>query len=280
MPHFVSRSGAVALTSAALMGLSGLALPAVATADELTCSPEDASYAVTGGTVEWGFKQSFRNYFFGGFAGGAITPSEGVSFVGEKTGPDGRVVWPVSSGSITSATAATASGSGDAAFTAHHGALNTTLSNPTVEIDGTEGVLKLDYEGNEFDMAGGDPVPLSGTQVVAATFDLTTAPNFHADETVTLTSTPSVIGDDFVEVFGSYGPGSELDPVTVTLAVTAACDDAAEPGDGEQPGNGGQPGDDNGTLPGEDDDDNDNASASASGGIFGSLGKLFDFLPF
>lgn len=274
MPHFVSRSSAVALTSAALMGLSALAVPAIAAADDApACSPEDATYSVTGGTIEWGFKQSFRSYFFGGFAHGVFTPSEGVSFAGNQTGADGRVVWPVASGSVDSATAATASGSGEANFTAHDGAMNTTLSNPTVEINGTEGVIKLDYAGNEFDMSGGTPTPISGTQVVAATFDLTAAPDFHAGGTTTLTSGSSIIGDDFVPAFSNYPSGSELDPVTANLTITSSCEDAGEPGDGDDD-NGGQPGDDNGTLPDDNDDNN------GGGGIFGSLGTLFDFLPF
>lgn len=274
MPHIASRSGAVALTSAALMGLSALTIPAVAGADDVNCAPEDVTYSVTGGTIEWGFKQSFRSYFFGGFAHGVFTPSEGVSFAGSQTGADGRIVWPVASGTVDSATAANASGSGEANFTAHDGAMNTTLSNPTVEINGTEGVLKLDYVGNEFDMSGGTPVQISGTQVVAATFDLTAAPDFHAGGTTTLTSGPSIIGDDFVPAFNNYPTGSELDPVTANLTVTSSCDDAGEPGDGGDNGDGGDgDGDgDGGTLPGDDD--------NTGGGIFGSLGKVFDFLPF
>ena len=284
MTHFVSRSRTVALTSAALIGLSGIALPAVANAADATCSPEDATYSVTGGTIEWGFKQSFRSYFFGNFAHGVFTPSEGVSFAGDEKGTDGRVVWPVTAGTVGSTTAATASGAGGANFTAHGGAMDTTLSNPTVEINGTEGILKLDYAGNEFDMSGGTPVPIGGTQVVAATFDLTAAPDFHAGGTTSLNSGPSIIGDDFVPAFNNYPSGSELDPVSVNLTVTASCEDAGEPGDGDDNGDGGDNGggDDNGTLPG-DGDDNDDDNNGGGGGIFGSLGslgKLFDFLPF
>lgn len=264
MPHFASRSGAVALTSAALMGLSALTLPAAASADEANCAAEDVTYSVTGGTIEWGFKQSFRSYLLGNIAHGEITTSDEVSFEGEQTGADGRIVWPVTSGAVDSATSATASGEGDANFNGHGGALDTTLSNPTVEINGTEGVIKMDYEGNELNTdPDATPVPVSGTQVVAATFDLDTAPDFHADGTTTLASGPSVIGEDFVEAFGSYGPGSELDPVSASLTVTSSCEDAGDD-------NGGDNGDgDGGTLPDDNDDDNN------GGGIFGSLGNIF-----
>lgn len=87
--------------------------------------------------------------------------------------------------------------------------------------------------------------------------------------TVTLTSGPSIIGDDFVEVFSNYPSGSELDPVTASLTATSSCDDTGEPGDGE-PGDGDNP--DEGTVPGEDDGN--------GGGIFGSLGTIFGSLGF
>lgn len=263
MLRSASRSGVVALTSAALMGLSALAIPAVAAADDATCAPEDVTYSVTGGTIEWGYKQSFRSYFFGGFAHGELTTSEGVTIQGDRKAADGRIVWPVTSGSVNSVNSATASGTGDANFNAHGGALDTTLSNPTIEINGTEGVLKMDYEGNQFTTNPNDtPVPLTGTQVVAATFDLETAPDLHAGGTTTITSGPSIIGDDFVEVFGSYPSGSALDPVTTSLTVTTSCDASGEPGGGD---NGG----------GDNGGDNNNG-----GGIFGSLGNIFGSLKF
>ena len=280
MPHFASRSGAVALTSAALMGLSALAVPAIAAADDApACSPEDATYSVSGGTIEWGFYQTFRTYFFGQFAKGEITPSEGVQFVGEPGGADGRIVWPVTGGSVEAATTAVASGEGSANFSAHGGALNTTLANPTVEINGTEGVLKLDYTGKAED--GAD---VTQPQATAANFIVPTAPDFQTAGTTTITA-DATLDEQFVPVFGRYDAGTAVDPVTVNLAITSSCEDAGEPGDGGDDNgdggngddNGGQPGDDNGTLPDDNDDDNNNGGG---GGIFGSLGTLFDFLPF
>ena len=276
MPHFASRSGAVALTSAALMGLSGLALPAVATAADATCAPEDATYSVTGGTIEWGYHQPFRTYFFNQFAKGKITPSEGVQFVGEPAGADGRIVWPVTDGSVESATSAVASGEGSANFSAHGGALNTTFANPTVEINGTEGVLKLDYTGK-----AEDGTDVTQPQAAAANFTVPSAPDFQTAGSMTITA-DATLDEQFVPVFGRYDAGTEVDPVTVKLNITSSCEDAGEPGDGgddnDDGGNGGDNGGggDNGTLPGDDDD-------NTGGGFFGSLGslgKLFDFLPF
>ena len=241
-----SRSAAVALTSAALICLPALAIPPAAGADAPPCNPAVTTYSVAGGSIEWGFKQSFRSYFQTG-AQGTWTLSDGVTFKGAERGADGRFAWPISEGAVTGKNAATASGDGSVHFGGHGGALDTTLSNPTVEITGTTGVLKLDYEGNELNMTPGAPsVPVSGTQVVAATFTLPNDSNFRTGGRVTVTSTPSTIGNDFVPAFGSYPAGSQLDPVTVVLDITPPCNGADE-----------------------NDDDN--------GSIFGSLGNLFNF---
>ena len=280
MPHFASRSGAVALTSAALMGLSGLALPAVATAADATCAPEDATYSVTGGTVEWGVKQTFRSYIKSPVASGDWTPSEGVTFAGVERGEDGRFIWPIADGSIASESAATANTEGDVRFTGHHGSLDLTLSNPTVDVDGTTGSLMLDYRSK---VNGTDDQWLEGSQAVAATFDLDAALDFHNEGSVTVSTGETALEETFVDAMADfYAAGAPMDPITATITVTSSCEDAGEPGDGGDDngdgGNGGDNGggDDNGTLPGDDDD-------NTGGGFFGSLGslgKLFDFLPF
>lgn len=251
-----SRSAAVALTSAALLGLSALAVPATAGAADIDCDPSAATYEVTGGSIKWGFKQSFRNYFYN-FAHGTHTLGEGVTFEGANNGADGKYVWPVSAGTVEDADSATASGEGSVNFNAHGGVLDTTLSNPTIEINGTSGALKIDWVSNEFTTdEDADPESQSGEQTVAATFTLPSAADFHRGGQITVTSPVSVIGDDFVPAFANYPSGSELDPVTLVLDVTASCTGApAEPGD---PDDGGQ-----GTTP---------------DGIFGSLGTLFGSL--
>ncbi|MCD2263010.1 HtaA domain-containing protein [Dietzia aurantiaca] len=266
MLRSASRSGAVALTSAALMGLSALAIPAVAAADDTVCAPEDVTYSVTGGTIEWGVKQSFRNYLNMPFVEGGWNLGEGVTFQGAPTGADGRFIWPVTSGAVTSQNSAAASGEGEVHLHGHHGALDTRISNPTVEIDGDEGVLKMDYRGTELNMdPNADPVYTEGTQVVAATFDLNAAGTFHKAGTVTVGSDRSILHSEFVPALGNYAAGSEMDPVTLNLEVSSAC----EPGGGDN-GGGDNGGDDNGG----DDDDN------TGGGIFGSLGNIFGSLGF
>ncbi|GAA4259480.1 HtaA domain-containing protein [Dietzia aurantiaca] len=264
MLRSASRSGAVALTSAALMGLSALAIPAVAAADDATCAPEDVTYSVDGGTIEWGVKQSFRNYLNMPFVEGGWNLGEGVTFQGSPTGADGRFIWPVTSGAVTSQNSAEASGEGEVHLHGHHGALDTRISNPTVEIDGDEGVLKMDYRGTELNMdPNADPVYTEGTQVVAATFDLSAVGDFHRTGTVTVTADSSTLHSEFVPALGNYDAGETMDPITASLTITSSC------GDG---GNG--DGDDNGGNNDGDGDDNN------GGGIFGSLGNIFGSLGF
>lgn len=245
-----SRSAAVALTSAAFMALSAIAIPAAAGADAPTCDPADVTYSVTGGSIEWGFKQSFRSYFFDPATHGTFTPTGGVEMAGDQQGATGRMIWPLGSGTATSASAVTASGTGSANFSAHGGAMNTTLSNPTVGITGTEGVLKFDFTGKA--RAGGD---VSATQAEAANFTLPEAANFQTAGSVTVTGT-ATLDQQFVPAFG-YAAGDEVDPVTVNLTLAQTCGDDGD-NDNDNPNEGEIPGDDN-------------------GGIFGSIARLFSF---
>ncbi len=280
MPHFVSRSSAVALTSAALMGVSALALPAVAGADEPTCAPEDVTYSVSGGTVEWGVKQSFRNYIKGPIASGDWTLSEGVTFDGTERGADGRFIWPIADGSgeVRADDSATASAAGSVTLTGHHDVMNTTLSNPSVDIDGDSGSLKFDYRAKspESFTPDTDYTWVEGTQATAVEFTLEDVPSFHTDGTVTVTTGPTAMSESFLPAVADfYDTGVEMDAVTLNLVVSGGCE-AAPGGDdngGDTGGDNGD-GDDDGTIPGDDD------NSKGGGGIFGSLGSLLNFLPF
>lgn len=253
MSHPASRSATVALTSAALLGLSAFAIPGTAGAVDSTCDAADTTYAVTGGSIQWGVKESFRNYLTGNIAQGGWTLGEGVQYMGSEAGDDGAFVWPIAEGTTDGQDAATASGDGTVTFEGHHGALETTLSNPSVTIDGTEGSLALDYHGKELNTnPDAEPVWLEDTQATAVDFAVT--PADLSEGSVTITADAPTLNAEFVDALGSYDAGSAMDPVTIVLDITASC----EPGDGE--------GDDEGT--------------GETGGIFGSLGILFGSLGF
>ena len=256
-----SRSGAIALSSAALMGLSALALPGAAGAQPADCDPADLTYSVDSGAVKWGVKQSFRNYLKSPIAQGDWVLSDGATFEGSERGADGKFVWPIAAdGAAVSATGATASGTGDVLMHGHHDVLNTTVSNPTVEINGTAGTLKMDYRAKKVETFVPDaPFEwVEGTQALAVSFTLDEAPNFEQDGTVTVTTGATSIDDGFGEAFADmYSATDEMDPITLVLDVSSTC----EPGDPGDPGDPGEPGE-----PGE------------PSGIFGSLGTIFGSL--
>lgn len=252
-----SRSVAVALTSTALMGLSALAVPGIAGAEDTNCDTTTA-YDVTGGSIQWGVKQSFRNYLQGPIAHGGWDLLEGTTFHGEERGADGRFVWPLAQdgASVTGADAATATGAGSVRLHGHDEILDTTLSNPTVQINGTEGNLKLDYLAKKAEsFTPGTPFEwVEDDQAVAVEFTLASAPDFHSDGTVTVTTGATALNAAFTDALGNYGAGEVMDSVTLVLDVTSTCD----------------------VDPGGDDDDDD--QSSTPGGIFGSLGSFFGSL--
>ena len=264
MSHVRSRSAAVALTSAALMGLSALAVPATAGAADLDCAPSEAvTYSVTGGSIQWGVKRSYRSYLKGNIAQGGWDLADGATFVGSETGEDGRFSWPISGGSVAAADSATASATGTVNLHGHHGALETTMKNPTVVIDGDEAVLKMDYRGKKLNMdPNATPEWSEGTQVPAANFSPNQAGDFQREGTVTVSAGTSTLAPEFVAAMGNYDAGKTMDPVTAVLEITASCEPA--PGGGNGGGNG------------DGDDDDDQGTTPEC--IFGSLGTLFGSL--
>ncbi len=239
MTPTASRSAAVALSSAALMGLSALAIPGVAGAADVNCDPATSTYEVTGGSVQWGVKQSFRSYLMGPIAHGGWTVEGGAEFAGAERGPDGRFIWPIAkgSGAVTTAGAATASGAGSVTMHGHDDVLGTTLSDPTVAITGTQGELKLDYRAKKAESftAGSPFVWVEGEQVTAVKFALPAARDFHRDGTTTITTGATTLETGFNEALGGiYEAGSTMDPVTLVLEIAQTC--AVDPGDDDGQG--------------------------------------------
>ncbi|MFL0580377.1 HtaA domain-containing protein [Dietzia sp. 179-F 9C3 NHS] len=267
-----SRSAAIALTSAALMGLSALAAPGIAGAAEVDCDPADLAYSVDSGAVKWGVKTSFRSYLKGPIAQGDWDLSDGVTFEGAERGADGQFVWPVAGDAATvSPTGATAAGTGAVLMRGHHDVLHTTISNPTVEINGTEGTLKMDYRAKKVASFVPDaPFEwVEGRQALAVSFTLPEAPSFQQAGTITVKTGATTIDEGFGEAFADmYDSEDDMDPLTLVLNVSATCD-AGGGDDDDDNGDGG----DNGDNGGDTDNGGDNGGdGELPGGIFGSLG--------
>ncbi|WP_168210037.1 HtaA domain-containing protein [Oerskovia sp. KBS0722] len=170
------------------------------------------------GSLQWGFKESFRSYVGPSgitLGGGATRGANGVfSFVQTSSAKDH------------------ASYAGSVRFTAHEGVLDTTLTDPQVVVaeDGSAGLV-LDVRSAT--TSGG---VVEGT-VVLADLDLDAATVTSAGEAVTYAGVPAVLTQDGADAFsGFYTAGTVLDPVTFTVGADHEGDlPTTTPGGNPQP---------------------------------------------
>jgi hypothetical protein len=184
---------------------------------EITIAAKAAT-AVTGcvvddATLTWGFKESFRSYISGSIANGEWTVADGATY----TVPDFGF-----SGGTGGYDPETAEGllafAGSITFTGHGGLLNTTVSNPQLQlIDETSATLLLDISGTTQDGAA-----IERTAVEFGAIDLTGAVT-SADGVVTVTAAPATLTAAGADAFGTYPEGEELDPVTAAFSTESEC---------------------------------------------------------
>ena len=208
------------------------ALPTATTAAETTPATETtvgietttattaaAGCTVTGGTLTWGFKESFRSYISGTIAKGSWEPIGGATYETPNFG------WSGATGAFDPATlAGDVHFPGGVHFTGHNGLLDTTIANPTLRFAGDgSGVLLLDLTSLSMDdaMAGNTENVQTLTQVPMVSLDLASAPlQKSADEvTVVGTAVPTAITAEGYAAFGSYEAGSAFDPATFSFTV-------------------------------------------------------------
>ncbi|HEX6358238.1 HtaA domain-containing protein [Actinophytocola sp.] len=164
--------------------------------------------AVTSARLGWGLKQSFRTYVRGPIAHGSWT-LDGVT---------GEFRWEtVTSSDYATGTGGTTAFAGGVRFTGHSGQLDLTISQPQVRFAGGRAELLLDVRGKSLET--GEFTELN--DVVFATLG-TAAPNV-ANGVVTYTALPATLTEEGAAGFaGFYEAGTELDPVTVTIALDGA----------------------------------------------------------
>lgn len=158
------------------------------------------------GSMEWGVKESFRNYVTGGIAKGKITPSGGAKQASSNGGftfpqADAGTTWNGSSGTIQYA--------GNVNFYGHSGAMDVTLSNPVIVVkNSTTATLQT---------------TLQGKTITLATIDLAKAKQQELDgDAVRFSSAPVHLHSQGKQFFshGSsefYATGEELDRITLTI---------------------------------------------------------------
>jgi hypothetical protein len=214
------RSIPIALVLAAIALLATAATAAAAT------------IPIKGGEVDWGIKESFRNYVKSPFAGGQIEVSGGAA-----EAADGTYKFPVGSGTYDLTTHTTSvDAAGTVHFTAHFEggvpALDMTVSNPSVVLEGETGTVFADVTSKS--LTTGEIVDYPGVEF--ATPDTSgSAPSFEG-ETVTVAGIPAELTAEGAEAFaGFYSAGTALDP----LGVVASFEPTSPPTEeGEKPGDG------------------------------------------
>jgi len=188
---------------------------------EVTIAAKAATTAVAGcvvydATLTWGFKESFRSYISGSIAKGEWTVADGATYAVPNFG------FSAGTGGYDPETGAgLLAFAGSIAFTGHGGLLNTTVSNPQLQlVDETSAILLLDISGTTQDGAAVDRAAVEFGSV-----DLTGAVATE-NGVVTITSAPAALTAAGSDAFGTYPEGEALDAISATFSVA---DDCAQP---------------------------------------------------
>lgn len=188
----------VALTSG-LLALS----PVTAQAAEPT-----GPRTVTGGTIGWGVKASWRNYLKMSFVEStttAIAPATDdltTTTFGQASG-----IWKPADFSVKAA--------GGVHFTGHQGALDLTISNP--ELKRTGSTTQLLVDAIDSDDVTHEDLAIADVDLAAATITTT-------DTAITVTGATTALTEEGAGLFSSggtpfYAPGTALDPLNLTLSL-------------------------------------------------------------
>jgi len=164
-----------------------------------------AETAITDGSVTWGVKASWRSYI----------GESGISIAGGVTrAAGGAFTWPVESGTFDDGTKVLELDLGGSVhFTAHEGALDMTISEPRLVIDGDDPQLLADVVSRS--ETTGEMVDYG--EIPLATLDLDSGSPITASGTTTWAPLDARLAADAVRAFGGfYGSGIAIDPVSAT----------------------------------------------------------------
>ncbi len=176
------------------------------------------SCTVTGATLTWGFKESFRSYISGTIANGEWTVAGGASYGTPSFS------WQGSGQLDPEAGTGDLAFTGSVRFTGHDGALDTTIANPRVLITGDEAVLLLDVIGTT---QAGDPVSAVGVEF--ASLDLSGAKATTTNGVESWAGVPAVLTAAGAAAFGTYPEGESVDPIDLSVEPPAGCGEATAP---------------------------------------------------
>ncbi|RIV39117.1 HtaA domain-containing protein [Micromonospora radicis] len=201
--------------SAALLG----AAASLAVVNPAAAAPVD----VTGGSLDWGFKSSFRAYVSTGNGNPPIAVGDGAT-----RNADGTFRFPATGGTYDSATGATTVNYGGTvvfSYPAHF--FTITLTNPTVVVDGAGGSLLADVD---LQVSGGGFEPVQIEQAAIATLGTGATSPTVAGETVSWSNLTTTLTETGAAAFaGFFTAGTALDPASVTFTTASGGGTPATP---------------------------------------------------
>ncbi len=175
----------------------------------MTADANEPSEPVTGGSITWGVKESFRSYIVSNIAHGSVTVAGGAT-------DNGSVTTFVNATGDWSDSAGEARTAGSVRFVGHKNELDVTISNPRLVNKASGAQLVVDVL---------DSTGASKTDVVFATVNLagrvtktaTTVKVNAAPATLTKAGEAAFIYDGFP----MYTAGEQLDPISATFDVAS-----------------------------------------------------------
>lgn len=207
--------------------LTAAAVAAASTAAVPLGAAYAAPAAVTGGSLSWGVRQSFRNYITGPIGAGTITTAGGAT----QAGGNGVFTFPITGGSSDAGVADVAS-AGSVRFAGHHGILDVQLSDVRVAVAGGQGSIVVDAVSNEFIDTVTQGNPISYDDATFATLDLSGVTPAVSGNSITYANVPATLAADGSQILGSgnfYAAGEAIDPVTFSITVAEGTDPDPEP---------------------------------------------------
>src|SRR5690606_1002962 len=177
-------------------------LKRAATAAIGQCTVEDA-------TLNWGYKETFRNYIEGIAHGGWDLTDVVYEFP--------EFVWSDGTGSYDpEEDAGLVDFGGTIAFHGHDGALDTKLNNARIELAGDTGYVLFDITGTT---QGGEAIDQKDVRFV----EFSLADAVEADGVLSLDGAATTLTESGAAAFGTYAAGESFDPVSFSIPVGADC---------------------------------------------------------
>lgn len=209
--------------------LATLGAIALAASTVVVASPAAAATEVTGGTIDWGVRASFRNYIVSPIAHGSITVGGGAS-----VNADGTYRFAVSGGNHDAAASTSVASGGSVSFVGHGGVLEMTISDVRVSVSGSSGELIANVVSRPFTTTTETNPPVTYDNVVLGALDLSGVTPDVGTDTATWSGIPVTLTEAGAAAFGGfYAAGESLDPVSFT-AQLGGSPGGGEPGGGTQ----------------------------------------------